>query len=378
MPEAGPVAALARDPRLDVLRGAALVTIFVNHVPGTLYESFTTRNVGFSDAAEGFVLMAGMSTGLAYGAAFRPGTALWPGIARLWARAWSIYLVQMVITALAFGIAAGLALWADLPGLLRLNGIDALFLQPLQTLVALPLLLHQLDYADILPLYALLLLVAPALLWLGWRAPRTLVVGAVALWVLAGEARLNLPTWPVPGGWFLSPASWQILFVLGLMTGLRLREGRRFVPVRRGLMALAAAIILGSILWRTVPAIGGAANELLWRLGQAGLPWVLTAFDKTWETAPRLVHALALAYLLSALPIIQRACTSRAARPLALMGRQSLAVFALGSVLAILFQGIKTRTGHDAALDGLMLGTGLALQFALAAIKERGRDRRPA
>ena len=58
--------AAGRDPRLDVLRGLSLVMIFINHVPGNVYEKFTSRNFGFSDAAEGFVLMSGIAAGLAY------------------------------------------------------------------------------------------------------------------------------------------------------------------------------------------------------------------------------------------------------------------------------------------------------------------------
>ncbi|MDP2781934.1 OpgC domain-containing protein, partial [Devosia sp.] len=72
-PDASPVAArqqlvspAPRDLRLDMFRGVALVMIFINHVPGTLYESFTNRNFGFSDAAEAFVFMSGMAAGLAY------------------------------------------------------------------------------------------------------------------------------------------------------------------------------------------------------------------------------------------------------------------------------------------------------------------------
>jgi len=52
-----------RDLRLDVFRGLALVMIFINHVPGTVYENVTSRNFGLSDAAEGFVLMSGVAAG---------------------------------------------------------------------------------------------------------------------------------------------------------------------------------------------------------------------------------------------------------------------------------------------------------------------------
>lgn len=38
-----------RDTRIDVFRALALLTIFVNHVPGTAYEYFTHKNFGFSN-----------------------------------------------------------------------------------------------------------------------------------------------------------------------------------------------------------------------------------------------------------------------------------------------------------------------------------------
>lgn len=386
-PVTGPVAAVAppppssrpkapRDPRLDVLRGAALVTIFVNHVPGNFYESLTIRNWGFSDAAEAFVLMSGVSAGLAYGLSFRPGGDIWTGLARVWGRAWTLYLVHLLVTLAAFAIAAGLALWAQAPGLLWMNGLGALFRYPLQTLVAVPLLVHQLGYANILPLYMVLLFASPGLLWLGWRWPRLLLAGSVALWIVSGQLRLNVPTWPVAGGWQFSPLSWQLLFVLGLLTGLAMREGRRLVPANPWLVAATGAFLLLALLWRTVPAMGDAMNHSLWWLNQAGLPWTFTAFHKVWETAPRLLHALALAYLLSALPVVRRLCASAWAAPLALLGRHALPVFALGSVIAFLLQGIKTETGENLLLDSLMLGAGLSLQLALAWAKDRWPRRR--
>jgi hypothetical protein len=369
-PPAPKKARSARDPRLDVLRGAALVTIFVNHVPGNVYESLTLRNWGFSDAAEAFVLMSGVSAGIAYGPAFRPGGEAWSGLGRVWGRAWTLYLVHILVTMTVFAIAAGLALWFDTPGLLQKNGIDALFWHPFQTLVGLPLLLHQLGYINILPLYIVLLAASPGLLWVGWRWPWLLVGASATLWLAAGTYRLNVPTWPVAGGWQFSPLSWQILFVMGLLTGIRMREGRRFVPARTWLIAVCAAFLILALAWRIIPAIGGPMNGGLIWLDKAGLPWALTAFHKVWETAPRLLHALALAYLLSAIPAVRSACASPWLSPLGLLGRQALPVFALGSVLALLLQGIKTRTGEDLLLDSLMLAGGLSLQFALAWAKD--------
>ena len=62
-----------RDTRIDVFRALALLTIFINHVPGTVYENLTHKNFGFSDSAEAFVLISGIAVGLAYGSKFEPG-----------------------------------------------------------------------------------------------------------------------------------------------------------------------------------------------------------------------------------------------------------------------------------------------------------------
>ncbi|MFN9907133.1 MAG: OpgC domain-containing protein, partial [bacterium] len=49
----------ARDLRLDLFRGVALMMIFINHVPGNFASYWTHMNFGFSDAAEAFVFLSG-------------------------------------------------------------------------------------------------------------------------------------------------------------------------------------------------------------------------------------------------------------------------------------------------------------------------------
>ena len=46
---------------IDFWRGIALVSIFMNHIPGLWYEQFTHKNFGYTDSAELFVLLAGWS-----------------------------------------------------------------------------------------------------------------------------------------------------------------------------------------------------------------------------------------------------------------------------------------------------------------------------
>ena len=67
---------------------------------------------------------------------------------------------------------------------------------------------------------------------------------------------------------------------------------------------------------------------------------------------------------------MRRFCGRAICAPFELLGRQALPVFALGSVLCIGMQGIKHVTGQDLLTDSLLIGVGLALQFALAAARQ--------
>lgn len=375
---ASPVVRRERDPRLDVFRGLCLVMIYINHTPGTIYEHFTTRNFGFSDAAEGFVLMSGIAAGLAYAPGLRDGMN-WPGVGRIWGRVWTLYWAHILTTVLCLAVVGAGINWFQASWLLDDgNNLRKIYSMPLETQVGIPLLTHQIGYANILPLYAVLLAAAPFAIRLGWTHPRLLLALSVALWLVAGAWRgwnmgfeLNFPNYPNPGGWFFNPLSWQLLFVIGLLTGMAMRQGRRLVPLSPRLLVLAGGVLVLALAVQFWPALSGGFGHVMWRLQSAGVPWLLTAFDKTYVSGPRLVHVLALAYVLSALPVVRRLAGSAAARPFALLGRHSLPVFALGTVLAYAGQVAKGQPPAGLAMDTAVIGTGIALMFLMA----WGRDR---
>ena len=368
-------APVGRDARLDMFRGIALVMIFINHVPGTIYENFTNRNFGFSDAAEAFVFMSGMAAGLAYSNGFRTGN-LWLAIAKVWARARQLYFVHITITMLCLGIFAAAALWFGLPEVMQKNNITPIYGQPLSTLIGIPLLTHQLGYLNILPLYTMLLLATPLFLLVGLRRPWLLLLLSVALWVVAGQFRLNLPNFPTSGGWFFNPFSWQILFVVGLLSGVAMKAGKRFAPYHPVLFGLAAAFVVLVLLWVRIPALGALGRSGLSMLADAGAPFYITWFDKTFLALPRLLHALALFYVLGHLPIMRTIAASSIAAPFRLLGRQGLAVFAAGTVISMFLQVVKTPRQPDPLFDGLILGGGLLVLLALAWVLTRTAELR--
>src|SRR5437588_9982400 len=67
-----------RDLRIDACRGIALWSIFLNHVPNNIGSWLTLRHYGFSDSAEVFMFVSGVTCAMAYGKAHsRLG---WPGL----------------------------------------------------------------------------------------------------------------------------------------------------------------------------------------------------------------------------------------------------------------------------------------------------------
>ena len=353
-----------RDHRLDVLRGLALITIFINHVPDSVYEDWTSRNFGFSDAAEGFVLMSGIATGLAYAGGFQPGRAFEAAM-RVWRRARKLYLVHLLITGLALVI-LGLGHFGfgteELSG--RVNYI-AIVERPLETiLVGLPTLGHQFAYFNILPLYCVLLLVAPAFILIGRRSVWAMICVSALVWAAAGMFRLNLPNFPNEGGWFFNPLAWQLVFVIGVAGGMRAREGRSLVPANPWLFVAALAFLVFSGIW-VVAEAGGLP-------GGAHVPFFIGGFDKSFLPLPRLLHVLALAYVLVNMRWLDRLLGSWPFGPVDTLGRNSLPVFATGSVIAIALQVVGEVVPTDALVDGLFFAAGLVVQYGVALLAMAG------
>src|SRR6201984_2159314 len=86
-----------RDLRIDACRGIALWWIFLNHIPNNIGSWLTLRNYGFSDAAEIFMFVSGVTCALAYGKAWRYEG--WTGlIGRTLRRSWDIYVAFLLVS----------------------------------------------------------------------------------------------------------------------------------------------------------------------------------------------------------------------------------------------------------------------------------------
>ncbi|WP_137929854.1 OpgC family protein [Mesorhizobium comanense] len=345
-----------RDTRIDVLRALALLTIFVDHVPGTAFETLTYKNFGFSDAAEAFVLISGIAVALAYGTKFQPGGRLFATL-KMWRRASVLYAAHIVTTMAVMAIFCAVAVFARRPELLTMINIEPLMKNTPEVLVGIVTLGHQLGYNNILPVYAALLLMAPAfVLFISYR-PVMALVASGALWLIAGIWQIAPPNYPEPGFWFLNPLSWQFLFNIGVAAMLHVRRGGT-IPVNRWLVGAAAAYVLTALAWVHSPLWG----QITW----FNLPVVIGGFDKTFLSLPRLLHILAVSYLIVALPTLSNLFRTSPDHPLAILGKRSLPVFIAGTVLAMVAQVMKLINPGGLVYDGLLLSAGIAMQFALA------------
>ncbi|MBE7202401.1 MAG: OpgC domain-containing protein [Parafilimonas terrae] len=371
-PRAGPKPAKPiRDARVDVVRGLALLTIFVDHIPRNAPALVTLHNFGFSDAAEIFVLLAGYSSMIAYGGLFRRA-GIRTAVARILRRCLRIYLFQAGLLLATLVI---VRIWMDLTGLTPRFGVAPLLQMGLLPGLLRGLMLNALpNYLDILPLYILLLALFP-LIYLGMRHGVWAVLAlSGALWLAANlDHQLNLPNAAADDGWYFNPFAWQFLFVIGAALALVVRAHDGLLPWRGWAVAAAAAYLVFALFQ------GGSWTD--WGLPDLR-PLAIDAPDKSHVGPLRLLNILALSYLLFSAPTVRRVSRWRQFRLIDACGRHSLEVFAAGC-LAALIGRILYRT-FDATWPlqvAVNLG-GLALMLGLARLLDarlrRSADPKPA
>ena len=353
---------------IDFWRGFALVTIFIDHVPGIFFENYTMRNFGICDAAELFVFLAGCSMRLLIDGR-RGRLPVLESTIRLESRAITIYTVQLILTQLALAITAAGALYFANPQFLEWNNAEAAFQDPVETQLGLALLTHQLFYFDILPLYVVLMAMAPLFVTAD-RISRWLPLPlSLALYFAIHKSGINIPTWPVEGRWYFNPFTWQLVFVLGFVLAdpvgplAVLRKYR--LPLRViGFFIVAAGLWVALKEWTPDPL---AMPE----------PRLLFTFDKTFAAPARILHLLALVALIGGTFVYIDRAIPWVTGFLSMLGRNSLWVFSLGSITALLSQYVRYMLGGSLWVDSAVLAVGIiSMGFTAWTVEWRVRTRK--
>ena len=351
-----------REPNaVDFWRGYALIAIFINHIPGIYYSRFTHANYSVSDSADLFVFLAGWSVRLLMGVGERQQPT-WYLVLRVGGRAMTLYAAQIMITMIAVALLAGAAILRDNPLLLEWHNASAVFHDPVPTHVGLVLVTHQLGYFDILPLYVVLMLMATVIVAIDRNAPNWVLPLSFALYIVVLATRFNLPSWPVQGEWFFNPLAWQLIFVLGFV--LAKPEGiggfvRRNITAIRWI-SLPIVVLFFLVIWFNWWHDPTKVPE----------PRLFFILHKTYITPIRLIQFLALIAVFSlAFPYIRRAVP-----PLvsfcSLLGRNSLYVFCMGSVLSLTGQIVRSVYRGSLAVDTLLVVAGIAIMAFTAWLPE--------
>jgi hypothetical protein len=355
-----------RDLRLDFFRGLALITIFINHVPGTVFETWTSRNFGFSDAAEAFVLMSGIAAGLAYMKA--TSANLIEALKKVSRRAFKLYWVHLLISSIALLAVYSLTMAFSGEADLSANNMNIIQTHTVQTLVGLIFLTHQFGYLNILPLYCILLLLCPLFIRLAQKSTMLALSMSIAIWLTVGITQVNLPNYPGDGEWFLNPISWQLIFMIGIIIGVRKKQGRVAFPYHKLVYLSCVAYLLGAC---------AVVQLQLWNLVVFfNVPEVIGQYSKTYAALPRLLHICALAYVVVHFSFSNTLANFRGSKIVVMLGSNSLPVFATGSVLCIIAQVIKNTYPFTTLQDAILLTSGLSIQILVAFYLSQGAPRK--
>lgn len=336
---------------IDFWRGVALVMIFVNHMPGNELSYVTLRNFAVIDAAELFVFLAGWSLYHATGGRHRPET--WQRVSfRLATRSIELYRAHLVISVLAFALCGALGRWTGNAAYLEWNGAGPMFQDSPAAMLGLVLLTYQLGYFNILPLYVVLLLMAVPLILALQRSLLLGLCGSLAVYGLALVTRASPPAWPSFEQWYFNPLSWQLLIVVGYVSADL--ASRPFI--RRLASDLLPAAVVTLILGLVIARFQLYPDPLA-----VPEPRMVFLFNKTYLSPFRLISLVALvvafhrvyAWIEPRVQPVDAYCRA--------LGRNSLAVFSIGSLLSLLGQFIRFQNGDRFVIDLMLVVGGLVV-----------------
>ena len=349
-----------RDLRLDLFRGVALWLIFLDHIPENIVNWFTIRNYGFSDATEIFIFISGYTAAFVYGRTMRERGFLLSS-ARILRRAWQIYVAHIFLFTIFMAEIAYVAATFDNPLYAEEMKILDFLKQPDVTIFQALLLKFKPVNMDVLPLYIVLLLLFPPMLFVLLRHPNVALAGSAVVYALTWKLDWNLPAYP-NGVWFFNPFAWQLLFVFGAWCALG--GTQRLAGFLRSRIVLAVAIAY---------LVFAFAITLTWHfesLDRFVPTWLaewMYPIDKTNLDVLRFAHFLALAVVtVRFIPRHWSGLKSAILQPAIRCGQHSLEIFCLGVFLAFAGQFIIAESSGGPLLQTAVSALGIIIMIATA------------
>jgi hypothetical protein len=349
-----------RDVRLDLFRGLANWAIFLDHIPHEVLSSITTRNYGFSDAADLFVFIAGYTAASVFGRIMiEQGYAA--AASKLLKRASILYAAHLILLVVYIATVGLISLGLrDSDDLSQFN-IAVFMSHPLWELWQALLLRYRPVNLDVLPLYILLMATFAPALWLMVRRPTLILIGSLAVYFAARHFGWNLAASP-SGLWYFNPFAWQLLFFLGGWIALG------------GTQAIQSIIRTWWVFWLAIACIAFAFVVTMATqepdFGNLLPHWLLQPFDPNDKSnlAPyRVAHIIAIAIVVTRLlPASASILQWRLLMPPIRCGQNSLKVFCIGIVLSFCAHAAIELSLNALWVQIVVGATGLLLMTAAA------------
>lgn len=303
-PDRGPIPLPERDRRLDFLRGLCLAIMLIDHLPPMRLQKLSYESFGFITAAEGFILISGLTSGWVYSKTGKPASRIWKRWRDIYLTYAALMGLLLILSLLLGGPHIRINDW-----LLTLAGV----LGPLGHTVS----------GGILLIYLVLLPCLPFVLR-QFRIGRasTVLCSSFGLWLL-GQVHIGPE---ISIGYLFA---WQFLFILGAWAGY-CRQAGIVIPGFSSRLTLRMAAVGVALFF--------LCRHPMIRPPVLSLSWAIT--NKEQLGIVRLMDIGFLALLIAGIPrtFDLRWLGTLPCRPLCFLGRHSLPVFSWHVVIAWLIR----------------------------------------
>ena len=349
-----------RDLRIDFFRGLALFMIIFDHIPGDPLSRFTYARLGFSDAAEIFVFLSGVSCGIVYfRIVSRQGVCgLLRSVSLRTLQIYAYYLLASLLTILLIVASRDLISIPD-----NHQAFIALREDPLAAIRSAIFLVSPPDLPGILVLYLELtfFFIPLFILITEWTNATAALVLSGSLWLLAQIRPDLLPR--LADHSYFNPIAWQFIFCIGMFVGTWYNSTEISVESfrQRSWVLLACAIASAGLAYHFASIL---THHQLLNLGQLAMSDATVARMKENLSAIRLLHFLAVTFLVA---ICMRPSSSILSAPgaavIVKVGKASLQVFCLGAILSVMLN-LFVAIDRPGSIERLILDCAVVLLIA--------------
>ena len=350
-----------RDLRLDLFRGVANWAIYLDHIPDNVVNWITTRNYGFSDAADLFVFISGYTASFVY-ARMMLERGFIVGATRLTKRVWQLYVAHIILFVIYIASISYLALRFGDSELVNDFNVAGLIDNATETLRQGLFLKFKPVNLDVLPLYIVLMGLFPPVLWMMLRQPNWTMVAAIALWLVSRQTGWNLPAYPA-GHLVL-----QSVRLAGAVRVRRMVRARRR-PASRRRSSMHPVTLWFCIAYMILALVMTMAGKFP-AFGEMFPHWLYSTFnpnDKTNLAPYRFLHFVVIVILvIRFVPKDWSGLEWKMFDPLVVCGQQSLAVFCVGVFLSFVGHFELSMSSGSLFAQIFVSVTGIAIMTIVA------------